>query len=224
MTHPEPALNPSVSLGATRSRERPLSEREQMELGRATAYLVRAINAHLFIVRRVAGLLCALALFSSLTACSENKIPVEIMGYNHMNDWFIMGFSVNGAGGPNLAPESGGGGRNCCIAIPEHWRPGMKARVTWAYDTTQGGPSPPPPQEAEVDIPEYTQQNLGSVQVHFYPGHRIKVVISKFGIESPCGPLTEIEKTPWVTRTDLTEYYTTGKGKNEQCDGLSRKS
>ena len=219
------AGNPEVDFGATHSRERPLNRREQMKLGRLAAYLVRATNEHLFIVRRVAGLLCALALFSSLTACSENKIPVEVMGYNHISDESIMGFSVNGAGGPNLAPESGGGGRNCCIAIPERWHPRMKARVTWAYGHGPAGSRPsPPPQEAEVEIPEYTPQNLGSVQVHFYPGHRIKVVVSKFGIESPCGPLTEIEKTPWVTRADLTEYYTTGKGKNEQCDGLSRKS
>jgi len=156
-----------------------------------------------------------------LCGCDNDRIPVEVTGYNHISDQSIMGFSVNGAGGPNLGPEEGGGGFNCCIEIPRHWRPGMKAKVTWAYGYGVAGPgSQPPPQEAEVSIPEYTPQNLGAVQVHFYPEHRIKVIVSRFGIESPCGPLTEKEKAPWKSRKDLIEYYSTGDGKTEQCDGL----
>ena len=151
------------------------------------------------IVRWIVRFLGVMVFAASIAACNENKIPVEVMGYNHMSDESIMGFSVNGAGGPNLAPESGGGGRNCCIAIPERWRPGMKARVTWAYGHGPAGSRPPPPpQEAEVEIPEYTPQNLGSVQVHFYPGHRIKVVVSKWRLGNAEYPLPREDWAPWT--------------------------
>jgi len=166
-------------------------------------------------------LLCVAALTS---ACGEEKIPVEVVGYNHVLDESIVGFSVNGARGGN-APPGGGAGGMCCVEIPEKWHPGMKAKVTWAYGHgPEGSRPPPPPQETEVEIPKYTPQNLGSVQVHFYPGHRIKVVVSRWGIESPCGPLKEEEKAPWKTRQDLIDYYTKDRGKNEQCDALRAQS
>jgi hypothetical protein len=99
----------------------------------------------------------------------------------------------------------------------------MKAHITWAYDTTQGGPAPPPPQEADIEIPRYTDETLGNIQVHFYPDHRIKVIVSPYGIESPCGPLSEAEKAPWSTDRGLIEYYTTGNGKDKPCAALRNK-
>ncbi|MFC5472407.1 DUF3304 domain-containing protein [Paraherbaspirillum soli] len=169
---------------------------------------------------RTVLILLALGLLPAIAGCEEEKIPVSVTGYNHMPYWSIRGFSVNGGSGPNVTPEAGGGKFSCCVEIPKHWRPGMKAKVSWAYDTDQGGPRPPPPQEAEVEIPEYTPENLGSVQVHFYPDHRIKVVVSRYGITSPCGPLSDDDKLPWKTRQDLIEYYLEGKGRHERCDRL----
>lgn len=153
-------------------------------------------------------------LFLPLTGCTDEKIPVGVTGYDHMEKRAILWFTVNGASGPNLVPRSGGGGYNCCIEIPKHWRPGMKATVGWEY-----GSGDDSPRETVVEIPEYTPKDLGSVQVHFYDNHRIKVVVSRFEIESPCGPLHEEEKAPWKTQRSLIEYYKTGAGKDEHCDG-----
>lgn len=144
-----------------------------------------------------------------LTACDNNDtLAGDVTGYNHMPDsgWSIAGFTVNGAGGPNIQPESGGGKFSCCMSFPKYWHPGMKAKVRWSYDVMVGDSrKPPPPQEAEVDIPEYTPKTAGAVNVHFYPDHRIKVVISRYSIEHPRYPMSEEDKKPWVTRADFVD-------------------
>src|SRR5450830_823757 len=121
---------------------------------------------------RVISKLCAFALglglLVSLSGCAKEMIPVSVTGYNHMKEWSIAGFSVKGGGGPNISPEGGGGKESCCVSIPKRWYPGMKARVTWEYDKQQGDlRTLPASQEAVVDIPEYTPENLGNIQVHF---------------------------------------------------------
>lgn len=157
-------------------------------------------------VRTLLGL-CVLGVAGLLAGCSEEKIPVDITGYNHISDWSISGFSINGGGGGNLSPGDGGPSGSCCIEIPLHWRAGLKAKVTWGYDTKQSDPrTPPPSQEAEVDIPEYTPENIGPVQVHFYPNHRIKVVVSKYYLGNPKYPMDPEDMLPWTVRQDLIEH------------------
>jgi hypothetical protein len=144
-----------------------------------------------------------------LTACDNNEMLAgDVGGYNHMPDsgWSIAGFTINSAGGPNIQPESGGGKFSCCMSFPKHWHPGMKAKVRWFYDVQVGDPrTPPPRQEAEVEIPEYTPKTAGAVNVHFYADHRIKVVISRYSIDHPRYPMSEQEKLPWVTRRDIVD-------------------
>jgi hypothetical protein len=145
-----------------------------------------------------------------LVGCSDEMVPASVMGYNHMGDWGVASFTVDGAGGPNLTPRSGGGGSSCCGRVPARWRPGMKVKVQWSYDTTQGGPRPPPPQEAVVEIPEYSKRT-GDIQAHFYPDHKVKVVVSNYGIEHPRYPMSEEDKLPWKTSKQLLEYEKEGR-------------
>ncbi|WP_038489947.1 DUF3304 domain-containing protein [Collimonas arenae] len=164
-------------------------------------------------VTRSLLMLSTLGIAGLLAGCSEEKIPVEITGYDHIPDWSISGFSINGGSGRNLDPGTGGPGGSCCIEIPKHWRPGLKAKVIWGYDTKQTDPrTPPPSQEAEVDIPEYTPENLGAAQVHFYPNHRIKVVISKYYLGSPKYPMSPEDMLPWTVDQSLIEYYKKREG------------
>ncbi len=149
-------------------------------------------------------LTCVLGLAVVLAACDNNEMLAgDVTGYNHMPDsgWNIGGLTINGAGGSPAQPGSGAG-NSCCMSFPKHWHPGMKAKIRWFYHHKASDPeaTPPPPQEAEVDIPEYTPKTVGSVNVHFYPDHRVKVVISTYSIRHPRYPMSAEEKKPWDTR------------------------
>ena len=123
-----------------------------------------------------------LTVLMALSACSEKMVPAAIEGYNHMPYWAIAGFSVNGGSGFNLDPGGGGGSQTCCVLLPERWHPGLKAKIAWRYDTDQGGPTPPPPQSAEVEIPEYRSEDISHLDVHFFPNHKVKVVVTHYGL------------------------------------------
>jgi len=147
----------------------------------------------------------AIAACALHASCGDQMMPASVSGYNHMSDQSILGFTVDGAGGPNIAPEAGGGKFSCCASIPKHWRPGMKVKVAWSYGSGAEGTSPPPPpQEAVVEISEYSSEG-GSIQAHFYPNHKVKVVVSTYGIRHPKYPMNVEDKLPWVTRKDLIE-------------------
>ncbi|MGO4812258.1 DUF3304 domain-containing protein [Cupriavidus sp. 2MCAB6] len=143
-----------------------------------------------------------LFLLLRLGGCTDDMIPVEVTGYNHMDKRAIVSFTVNGAGGPNLGPGGGGGSFNCCIEIPKRWRPGMKAKIRWEY-----GSGDDSPREAEVAIPKYTAQNRGAVQVHFYPEHRVKIVVSRYSLGHPANPLPQKDWAPWTLNEDWARNY-----------------
>ncbi|MEC5163995.1 MULTISPECIES: DUF3304 domain-containing protein [unclassified Janthinobacterium] len=130
-----------------------------------------------------------------ISACGENLIPAAINGYNHTDSRSIYSFTVNGAMGSNPGPLSGGGKESCCVSLPSTWRPGLKAKVAWEYDSGSGIPLPPPPQVVEVDIPKY--KHPGKFQVHFYDNNKIKIVISDCGIEHPFYPMSKADILPW---------------------------
>ncbi len=137
--------------------------------------------------RMLAGLL-GMALL--LTGCSrEATLGADITGYNHTTDQSLYYFTVNGNMGPNLDPLGGGGAFTCCVEIPLRWKPGIKVKVWWMY---QGGtsvlPPEPPPHTAEIELPPYQPGDIGSVQVHFYPDQKIRVLVAKIGIRHPDYP------------------------------------
>lgn len=129
------------------------------------------------------------------TACTDSTNSVSLRGYNHMKVLAINTFTVNGAMGPNVDTESGGG-ETCCVNIPKRWKPGMKAKVSWSYDQNADVQSPlPVSQTAEVDVPEY--RFVGAVHVHFYDKHKVKIIISSCSPEHPFYPMNAADLAPW---------------------------
>jgi hypothetical protein len=152
--------------------------------------------------------LATLCLFLSvlfLQGCKDDMIPVDVVGYNHTEEG-ILGFTVNGAEGPNMGPHGGGGAFNCCINIPRHWKPGMKVEVDWEYGSGDDHPAPPP-QTAMVEIPEYTPESLGNIQVHFYPGHKVIVISSFCGLGHPWYPMPQKYWAPWTLDEAGARYW-----------------
>lgn len=161
-----------------------------------------------YFVLLVACLVCA--------ACKSSTTAVSVTAYNHMKRVPIYSFSVNGGGGGgNIGGESGGA-QSCCIVIPDQWRPGLKARIAWEYDSYPDDPLPPlPSQEVEVEVPEYA--NPGVFQVHFYSGHKVKIVVSSCRPGHAFYPMNPEDLLPWLPRETKEEAKAAAKGgwKNE---------
>ncbi|MHC9165091.1 DUF3304 domain-containing protein [Pseudomonas aeruginosa] len=142
------------------------------------------------------------------SAGSSKNIPTPIEGYNHTSA-AINGFTVNGSGGPNIGPHQGGRKQNCCMSLPEKWRPGMTVVVEWEKDPTPHASKtwPQPPfsvawrkaaaedeklntrHRAVVDIPPY--DDVGAVVVHFLPCDEVKVIATLYGYRHPQYPIKE---------------------------------
>ena len=163
---------------------------------------MRALRNYAPHLRTAMQWLAPILVMGLIVSCFDNKATVEITGYDHMQKRAILWFTVNDASGPNLFPESGGGKYNCCIEIPKRWHRGMKATVRWEYGTGDDSP-----REAVVDIPEYTSENRGPVQVHFYDNHRVKVVVSRYSLGHPMYPLPKEDWTPWELNENWAHNY-----------------
>ena len=75
----------------------------------------------------IRALLLTLISGLSLQGCAQPKperLGAPIEGYSHTSA-AINRFSVNGNGGPNLAPYGYGGGQMCCAPMPVKWHPGL---------------------------------------------------------------------------------------------------
>ncbi len=132
----------------------------------------------------------ACVLTALLVGCTprEKTMGASITGYNHTYDQSLYYYTVNGNMGAGMGAQSGGGAFSCCASIPRHWEPGTRVKVWWSY---QGGtriPPEPPPHVAEVELPPYKPSDVGSLQVHFYPDQKIKVVVSRYAIWHPDYP------------------------------------
>ncbi|HCG0888709.1 DUF3304 domain-containing protein [Pseudomonas aeruginosa] len=146
-----------------------------------------------------------------LTGCSagsSKNIPTPIEGYNHTSA-AINGFTVNGSGGPNIGPHQGGRKQNCCISLPEKWRPGMTVVVEWEKDPNPGASRfwPQPRYSdawrkaamehrthytrhcAVLEVPPY--DDVGAIVVHFLPCDEVKVIATLYGYRHPQYPIKE---------------------------------
>ncbi|MBV2178924.1 DUF3304 domain-containing protein, partial [Klebsiella aerogenes] len=78
----------------------------------------------------------AAAFLCLLTACRDHSRDgmsgADLNLYNHGPD-AIVSVQVNGYGGPG-ANSYGGGGGFCCVMVPDVWRPGLTAKITWTSD------------------------------------------------------------------------------------------
>lgn len=124
----------------------------------------------------------------------SEMVAVSVVGYNHIEDKSIIEYSVNDGGGAPIPPFHGGGSFTCCVKIPLYWRPNLKAKVSWRYG---GDPQGKWSQVVTVEIPEYTPENMGSLQVHFYSNNRVIVISTQYELGHPWNPLPEEDRAPW---------------------------
>lgn len=115
-----------------------------------------------------------------ISACGEELIPTNVVGYNH-TDKDIGNFTVNGQGGGFLQAHHGGGKFSCCIDIPKPWKPHYEVTVNW---TDNHGESY---KERVVEVPKY--EKLGDFAVHFLRSGEVKVFVTILTPRHPDYPL-----------------------------------
>jgi hypothetical protein len=150
------------------------------------------------VTRLIAAALIASALViingcAQLQRSSEVKrLGAPIEGYNHLSSSAINWFRVNGSGGSNVSPSSGGG-QTCCVVLPVIWQPGLTVVVEWEKDPDPHGYGDWPEEDfsyawrermdehethytqhrVEVEVAPYDR--LGAASVHFLPCNQVKV-------------------------------------------------
>ena len=131
----------------------------------------------------------------SLQGCAPPKpvrLGAPIEGYSHTSA-AINWFSVNGGGGPNISPYSGGGKQNCCASLPVKWHPGLTVVVEWEKDSnpydSRNWPKPrysdawskaARAHEAKYThhravVPVAPYERVGAIDVHFLPCNQVAV-------------------------------------------------
>ncbi|MFN3771458.1 MAG: DUF3304 domain-containing protein [Ectopseudomonas guguanensis] len=143
-------------------------------------------------INRVLPCLLVTSLLSGCMSRESEMLGAPVEGYNHTSAAINL-FTVNGAGGPNLGPYSGGGGQVCCGSVPRYWRPGLRAIVEWEKDPNPRGYGSWPERpysdawnkrmekhrshytrhRVVVEIPQY--QEAGTLKVHFLPCDQVRV-------------------------------------------------
>ncbi|NNA45409.1 DUF3304 domain-containing protein [Pseudomonas lactis] len=119
-------------------------------------------------------------LITALMGCNgeeEDKGPAiaKISGYNHTEN-YIHRFFINGSWGGNVFAYGGGGKFVCCIKYPREWRPDLTATVRWSTSSSDPeGPDDVYWHEEVVPIEYYDK--LGSLNVHFLPDNKVRLLI-----------------------------------------------
>ncbi|QAX87633.1 DUF3304 domain-containing protein [Pseudomonas sp. DTU12.3] len=138
----------------------------------------------------------------SITACNAGPemVSAPVKGFNHTSAE-IMRFTINGAGGPRIPPNQGGGNEVCCSILPMQWKPGLRALIEWDKDPDPHGDVKRDKygqidkdayvshsekfshHSATVEIPKYSEE-MCALQVHFLPCDKVRVSTTCYGVES----------------------------------------
>ncbi|SFO76515.1 Protein of unknown function [Cupriavidus sp. OV096] len=117
-----------------------------------------------------------------LTGCTEDRMTLNLVGYNH-TDRSIHRYGVNEYGGGHLQAHRGGGGFTCCISIPRAYKPGMTVTV-WGSDWDGKNAI-----RRVVEVPRYGPDEGGRFAVHFLRSGEVKVFVTMMGLGHPDYPL-----------------------------------
>ena len=151
--------------------------------------------------RLMAGMCTVVAVMLSLNA------QASTLGAINHTHWAINRFSVDGRSGIDIIGPYQGGGGGCCYVAPERWIPGMTVRVDWetGVGSSKGFPGfgdwpkylawkkmvndQKRQHTKTVPVPDYTNQKVCGLTVHFLPCDEVQVTTSCYAYGSPEYPI-----------------------------------
>jgi len=152
------------------------------------------------------------------SVCADYVIASTIEVFNHTH-WAINRFSVDGRSGfDTIGPFQGGGG-GCCYVAPARWQAGTNVQVEWEtgagselarefpgfgdeakYDAWLDKVEAQKRQHSKtVPVPDYTEQKVCGITVHFFPCDEVQVTTSCLAFGSPDYPINTPLKAPRPT-------------------------
>ena len=124
-------------------------------------------------------------------------VMVDTVNYQHDRGarytlYDLSGGKKTAVGGDIADPLASGGAKNCCVSLPQVWKPGMKLLLEWQegdFERTY-----PERYSKELEIPRYEQP--ADLYVVFYPQHDVELVVS---FSEPGHPqwAGRVKQTPW---------------------------
>lgn len=153
------------------------------------------------------GLVALVAVFLlALVACKDHSHDgmsgADLAVYNHGPD-AIVSVQVNGYGGPR-ANSYGGGGGYCCVMVPNVWRPGLTAQVTWTSDPNGWMKHKDAPDNYEsyyqhhgpitVPLERWADDQACGFEVHIYPCDEVHIVRSCLSDSDPRRPYIQTDE------------------------------
>jgi len=116
----------------------------------------------------------------------DKNFPTTLTGVHHLgSDYYINRFYINRSISDNVGDGGGGGSKVCCLSLPRKWSPALTADVRWEVIHILRAPDPTVQDTAEVEgiyraqvpIEKYTKS--GNFYVHFFPGRRVRIVVTE---------------------------------------------
>ncbi len=141
-------------------------------------------------------------LITTLVGCGgeepdKGPATASIIGYNNTEN-YIHRFFVDESWGGNVFAYSGGGGIVCCINYPREWRPDLTATVRWSTSASKPNPYTGTTWHEKV-VPIEPFDELGDLNVHFLPDHKVRLIISPGspGFPGYRGPDAPVKPNGW---------------------------
>ncbi|WP_434674884.1 DUF3304 domain-containing protein [Pseudomonas sp. D3-10] len=149
-------------------------------------------------------LLAWCGLLGAVLAPNVSASTLEAINHTH---WAINRFSVDGRSGIDVIGPYQGGGGGCCYVAPSRWQQGITVRIDWETGVAYSYDNPGLADEAKYDawldkivaqkrrhtkqvpIPDYTNQTVCGLTVHFLPCDDIQVTTSCYAYGSPEYPI-----------------------------------
>lgn len=147
--------------------------------------ILSVVRSHPIVSLLVLGVLLGSYALLHARPKGTDRMPASIVGVQHLgSDHLIHKFYVNKGDYGNVGEGGGGGSFTCCVTLPKHWYPGLKADIRWeVYRIIK--PTDPAEEETvesegiyRAQVPVEPYREPGKFFVHFFPNGRVRIVVS----------------------------------------------